>query len=101
MAAEPAGIELEWHPGRERELSHVELRAVGPRALEPGAHLVRGRATHRGVVERGLVPVENDAVPDAGADADLPEPRRGGVLLAELSDSSWPSRVEPCPSIAT
>ena len=84
MAAEPAGIESERHAAGERELPHVELRAVGTRPLEPGAHLVRGGATHQGVVERALVAVENDAVPAASAEADLPEPRRGGVLVAEL-----------------
>ena len=84
VAAEAVGIEPERHAAGERELPHVELGAVGTRGLEPGAHLVRSGATHQGVVERALVAVENDAVPTAGADADLPEARRGGVLVAEL-----------------
>ena len=90
MAAEPAGIELERHAGGKRELSHVELCAVGARVLEPGADLVRGGAAHDGVVERAPVAVENDAIPAAAADADLPEPRRGGVLLAELERQQLP-----------
>ena len=71
-------------PLGECELSHVELRAVGARTLEPGAHLLRGGATHQSVVERAPVAMEDDAIPAAGADADLPERRRGGVLVAEL-----------------
>ena len=84
VATEAAGIEPERHAGGERELPHVQLGAIGTRGLEPGPHPVRGGAAYDGVVERAPVAVENDTLPAAGADANLPEPRRSRVLVAEL-----------------
>ena len=80
VAAETGGVEGEWDAPRERELADIEGGALGPCALEPGAHLVGQRRAGERVVEGPAVALQDDALAAAEPDPHLRKPRAGGIL---------------------
>ena len=68
VPVEAARVERARHAGRERQLADAELRASGPRAVQPGADLVRYRRADQDVVERRAVAVDDQALAARVAD---------------------------------
>ena len=97
----PAASSESGTPARERELADIEGGALGPCALEPGAHLVRQRRARERVVEGPAVAVEDDALAAAEPDPHLRKPGPVASSLCTASDRIWPRRVEPPASRVT
>ena len=76
VAPETARVERERHAGREQQLADLEPGSPRSGCLEMVAHLVGGRGSHDGVVERQPVAAQDPALALGAADHDLGAVRR-------------------------
>ena len=101
MAPEAAGVQLNGHAARQRQLPDVERGALGADAARATRRPRPARPAHGRVVERATVPVQHHPLAARGADPHLRQARARGVVAVQLERQHLPEPRRTAASIAT